>query len=85
VIITKNYIAGSWVGGSEASPDINPSNTTGVVGEFARASAAEAEAAIAAAHDAFPAWARSSIQSRHDILREERNSLRLKESGRKTT
>jgi aldehyde dehydrogenase (NAD+) len=67
--MTKNYIAGSWVGGSEASPDINPSNTADIVGEFARASAAEAEAAIAAAHDAFPAWARSSIQSRHDILK----------------
>jgi aldehyde dehydrogenase (NAD+) len=53
----------------EALPDINPSNTTDLVGEFARVSAAEAEAAIAAAHDTFPAWARSSIQSRHDIVR----------------
>jgi aldehyde dehydrogenase (NAD+) len=40
-----------------------------VVGEFARASAADAERAIAAAYDAFPAWSRSSIQQRHDILK----------------
>src|ERR671910_2487420 len=69
LIMTKNYIAGEWVGASEASPNINPSNTADVVGEFARASVAEAERAIAAAYDAFPAWSRSSIQQRHDILK----------------
>jgi aldehyde dehydrogenase (NAD+) len=53
--MTKNYIAGEWLAASEASPDVNPSNTQDVVGEFARASAAQAEQAIAAAHDAFPA------------------------------
>jgi alpha-ketoglutaric semialdehyde dehydrogenase len=67
--MTKNYIAGEWVGASEVSADINPSNTNDVVGEFARAGAAEAQAAIDAAHEAFPAWSRSSIQSRHDLLK----------------
>src|SRR3954454_4546709 len=67
--MTKNYIAGEWIAASEASPDINPSNTGDIVGEYARASAAEAERAIAAAYDAFPAWSRSSIQQRHDILK----------------
>jgi alpha-ketoglutaric semialdehyde dehydrogenase len=67
--MTMNYIAGEWVGASQAAPDINPSNNNDVVGEFARASAAEAESAIAAAHDAFPAWSRSSIQLRHDLLK----------------
>ena len=67
--MTKNYIAGEWVGATEASPNINPSNTNDVVGEFARADAATAERAIAAAYDAFPAWSRSSIQQRHGILK----------------
>lgn len=67
--MTKNYIAGEWVQASEASPNINPSNTQDMVGEFARASVADAERAIAAAYDAFPAWSRSSIQTRHDILK----------------
>jgi aldehyde dehydrogenase (NAD+) len=67
--MTKNYIAGEWVGSSEVSADINPSNTSDMVGEFARAGTAEAEAAIAAAYDAFPAWSRSSIQLRHDLLK----------------
>ncbi|HZW46387.1 MAG TPA: aldehyde dehydrogenase family protein, partial [Microvirga sp.] len=67
--MTKNYIAGEWVAASEASPNLNPSNTQDVIGEFARASAAEAQAAIDAAYAAFPAWAHSSIQQRHDILK----------------
>jgi len=67
--MTSNYIAGEWLRAAEASPNINPSNTNDVVGEYARASAAEAERAIAAAHEAFPAWSRSSIQTRHDILK----------------
>ena len=64
-----NYIAGEWVGGSETAPDLNPSNTDDIVGHFSRASTAEAECAIAAAKDAFPAWSRSSPQVRHDILK----------------
>ena len=67
-IHARNFIAGEWVPASEAAPDINPSNTNDVVGEFPRASAADAERAIRAAKDAFPAWSRSSIQERHDIL-----------------
>src|SRR3712207_7701955 len=65
----RNFIAGEWVPAAEAAPDINPSNTDEVVGEFPRASAADAERAIAAARDAFPAWSRSGIQMRHDILK----------------
>ncbi|MBB4040722.1 aldehyde dehydrogenase (NAD+) [Microvirga flocculans] len=67
--MTKNYIAGEWRVSSEAAPNVNPSNTNDVIGDYARASAADAEAAIAAAYDAFPAWSRSSIQTRHDILK----------------
>ncbi|MEY9590881.1 acyl-CoA reductase-like NAD-dependent aldehyde dehydrogenase [Bradyrhizobium yuanmingense] len=67
--MTNNYIAGEWLAASEASPNINPSNTNDVVGEYAHASVAETERAIAAAYHAFPAWSRSSIQARHDILK----------------
>jgi aldehyde dehydrogenase (NAD+) len=65
----KNYIAGEWVDGADAAPDINPSNTNDVIGAFPRASAAETERAILAAKAAFPAWSRSTIQERHDILK----------------
>jgi len=68
-IHAKNFIAGEWVEASQAAPDLNPSNTDDVVGEFPRGSRADAERAIAAAKDALPAWSRSTPQERHDILK----------------
>ncbi|MDJ1158651.1 aldehyde dehydrogenase family protein [Chelatococcus sp. SYSU_G07232] len=65
----RNYIAGEWVAGTDAAANINPSNTNDVVGHYARASAADAERAIAAAKAAFPAWSRSTPQERHDLLK----------------
>jgi acyl-CoA reductase-like NAD-dependent aldehyde dehydrogenase len=64
----KNYIGGEWVGGT-ARPNINPSNTNEVIGEFAQATAEDAKAAIDAAADAFKTWSVSGIQQRHDILK----------------
>ena len=64
----KNLIDGEWVGG-EAVENINPSNTGDVVGLYARATRADADRAIAAAKAAAPAWARSGIYQRHQILR----------------
>src|SRR5258708_24715470 len=64
----KNLINGEWVGGN-ASPNINPSNTNEVIGEYAQGTVEETKAAIAAAKAAFPAWARSGILERHAILR----------------
>lgn len=63
-----NYIAGEWLAASNAVPNVNPSNTSDVVGEFAQASAADVERAIDAAFDAFRAWSHSTIQTRHDCL-----------------
>lgn len=64
----RNLIDGAWVGG-EAAPNINPSNAEDIIGEYARASAQDANDAIGAARTAFPGWARSGIQQRHDILK----------------
>ena len=68
-IHAKNFIAGEWVAATNSAPDVNPSNTNDVVGEFPRGSRADAERAIAAAKGAFPAWSRSTPQERHDILK----------------
>jgi alpha-ketoglutaric semialdehyde dehydrogenase len=65
----RNYIAGEWVAAAESAADINPSNTGDVLGQYPQASAADAERAIAAAQNAFPAWSRSTPQLRHDILK----------------
>lgn len=66
--IYQNLIAGEWVG-SDASKNINPSDTNDVVGMYAQGNAEDAKQAIAAAKAAFPAWSRSGILERHAILR----------------
>lgn len=65
----KNFMAGEFVTATAASPNINPSNTNDVIGEFASGTAADALAAIAAARGAFPAWSQSNPQLRHDVLK----------------
>jgi acyl-CoA reductase-like NAD-dependent aldehyde dehydrogenase len=63
----RNYIDGDWIDG-DAAPNVNPSNTEDTAGDYVRANADDAANAIAAAKAASPAWARSGIQQRHDIL-----------------
>ena len=79
----RNLIDGEWVGG-EAVPNVNPSNTDDVVGEYARATKADALAAIAAAKAAFPKWSRSGPLERHAILRKASDEIlaRKEELGR---
>jgi len=63
-----NLIDGRRVDSTERVPDINPSNTADVVGEFARADAAALKDAIASARRAFTKWSRSTPQERFDVL-----------------
>lgn len=63
-----NLIGGEWVVTEQAVVNVNPSDLDDVVGEYARVGAAEAEAAIAAAAAAFPAWSRSGIADRAEPL-----------------
>lgn len=63
-----NYIGGEWVAAPNAKPNINPSDTSDIIGHYAHGAGEQAEAAIAAARAAFPGWARTSIQARADAL-----------------
>lgn len=53
---------------SEWRPNLNPSDISDVIGEYAQGSAAEMTAAIAAAKAAAPDWSRSGILERHAVL-----------------
>ena len=64
----QNYINGQWVGSSAVIENINPSDTSDIIGEYAHASAAQTEQAIDAARQASSAWGNSSIQNRSDML-----------------
>ena len=56
----KNLIAGQWLPGASVTVNRNPSDVSDVIGEYAQADRAQADAAIAAAKQAFPAWATGS-------------------------
>ena len=87
-----NFIDGKWVSGASANRNINPSNVTDIIGEYAQADRQQATAAIASARNAFAKWSVSSIQSRADILdaigteilarREELGTLLSREEGK---
>jgi acyl-CoA reductase-like NAD-dependent aldehyde dehydrogenase len=87
-----NYINGEWKQAPNAAPNVNPSNTADVVGEYGRADEAQVKAAIAAARSAAPSWSRSGVQQRADILdkigneilarREELGTLLSREEGK---
>ena len=64
----RNFIAGEWVAGATATVNRNPSDLGDVIGEYAQADAAQARAGIAAAKQAFAAWAGGNIQERANIL-----------------
>ena len=90
--VHANYINGEWMQAAGAAPDVNPSNLSDIVGEYARADGAQVRAAIAAARSAFAPWSRGNIQNSADILdrigneilagKEELGTLLAREEGK---
>ena len=87
-----NYVAGRWSEGATTSRNLNPSNVSDVIGEYAHGDGAQTETAIAAAAAAFPSWSRGSTQQRADALdkigneilarKDERGALLSREEGK---
>lgn len=65
---TQLYIDGKWVDGNGTMPVYDPSDGS-VIAEVATAGEVECEAALDAAHRAFPAWAKTAPRVRSEILR----------------
>jgi aldehyde dehydrogenase (NAD+) len=64
----RNLVAGEWVEGASVVTDVNPSDLTDVVGEFAVADEAQVADAIGAATEAAPAWAAATPWERFTAL-----------------
>ncbi|WP_374333382.1 aldehyde dehydrogenase family protein [Aestuariivirga sp.] len=64
----RNFINGEWLEGKGVRENVNPSDVSDIVGEYAQADKAQAEAAIAAARAAQPGWAAATPQVRADAL-----------------
>ncbi len=87
-----HYVAGEWVDNGDWAPNVNPSDTRDVIGEYARADEALTRRAIEAAHTAFAAWSLATPQARADALdhvgseilarKEELGNLLAREEGK---
>lgn len=64
----RNFINGEWVAASHTSQNINPSDITDIVGEYAQADVDQVNHAVAAAIAAQSGWAASTPQQRFDVL-----------------
>jgi len=84
MLMFNSLIDGEWLSDGARAPNVNPSDTKDIVGEAVRGTRAQAEAAIAAAKAAFPAWSRSTPQVRYDILKKASDEIlaRKDELGR---
>ncbi len=64
-----NFIAGEWRnGGAGAIPNVNPSDISDVIDDYAQANAEDAGEAIAAACEAATTWGQSDPLTRHHVL-----------------
>ncbi|WP_027962196.1 aldehyde dehydrogenase family protein [Halomonas halodenitrificans] len=62
------YINGTWVEGQGSITNINPSDTSDIVGEYAQASVAQVEEAIGAAKQGQKQWAKTGLEHRYGVL-----------------
>ena len=67
-IIGKNYIAGEWLGSEQTIENINPSDTSDVIGHYAQASEEELNQAITAASGAQRIWQDTGIEHKYNVL-----------------
>ncbi|ALT77572.1 aldehyde dehydrogenase family protein [Paucibacter sp. KCTC 42545] len=91
----NSFIGGEWLATAQATfaqPNINPSDTSDLIGHAHHVGEGAVDQAIAAAAAAAPAWARSTPQQRFDVLdqigseilarREELGRLLSREEGK---
>jgi len=64
----KNYIGGTWVDGATERPNVNPSDISDVIGNYAQADGEQLSRAVSAAAEAAPQWGKSTPQQRFDVL-----------------
>ena len=62
------YINGEWQAGSDTIANINPSDITETIGEFAQASSKQVQDAIAVARRAQPKWEAVAMEKKQAIL-----------------
>ena len=69
--IFRNFIAGEWVEpeGGEFYDNVNPADTSDVIGRFPISGRADVDRAVASARRGFAAWSATPAPARGDVLR----------------
>ena len=62
------YINGEWQSGTDTISNINPSDVSETIGDFAQASSDQVQDAIAAARLAQPKWEKTPMEKKQSIL-----------------
>ncbi|MBV6520229.1 MAG: Aldehyde dehydrogenase, thermostable [Gemmatimonadaceae bacterium] len=67
----KNFIAGEWVASSSGAtfPNINPADTSDVIGSFPLSTVDDVDRAVASARRGFDLWKKTPAPLRGDVLR----------------
>jgi acyl-CoA reductase-like NAD-dependent aldehyde dehydrogenase len=66
--VYRNYINGQWLDGKNITTNLNPSDTSDIVGHYAKGDADDCVTAIASANNAFVSWSQSALEARKAIL-----------------
>jgi len=66
--LNHNFIAGEWLAGASEIDNINPSDLSDTIGQFAQADNAELQLALDAAQSAQSEWGAAGLERRYNVL-----------------
>jgi aldehyde dehydrogenase (NAD+) len=69
------FINGQWIETSNTIENVNPSDTSDVIGHYAQASADEVEQAIVSARQGAKLWGAAPLETRYQVLMSIGNEL----------
>ena len=83
-MLNKNLINGEWLAGDDEIKNINPSDTSDVIGDYSCATLTQLEDAVNVARQAQQGWRQCGIEARQAVLQQVGNELmaRAEELGK---
>ena len=66
--LNQNFIAGEWLAGASEIANINPSDLSDTIGQYAQADSAQLQRALDAAQAAQREWAGAGLERRYNVL-----------------
>src|SRR5688500_20137875 len=79
----KNFIAGAWVEPTTEAyfDNVNPADTTDIIGRFPLSARADVDKAVASAQRGFERWRKTPAPARGDVIRRAGDMLGRRKEG----